>query len=289
MTKRKNITIYSTLIFLILILMALFGLQKNNVNSAKAQEPTKKELITTSNRIYYFLSAYQSQVQGQHLIYSSMEIIYLFDENDFSIFGLQIYIRHEEIWDSDHQYISPTEPVNVVFSELGGSDLYITNENNNPYISIDYILTQYQNSNYLIPTFDIFWGNDSFEDGGTIASTIDNGAFNAFNAFYGDYVSIPNSFFEGTFSLMYPLMDDTYDQGYNVGFDKGYNEGNISGYNEGYTAGQKNAYSPSWMESLFSSLDKIFQVEIFPNFKLWYLIGAPLMVALIVAVLKFLR
>lgn len=289
MTKRKNITIYSTLIFLILIFMILFGLQKNNINSAKAQEPTKKELITTNNKTYYFLSAYQSQVQGQHLIYSHIEIIYLFDEEDFSIFGLQIYISHEEIWDSDHQYISPTEPVNVVFSELGGSDLYIINENNHPYISIDYTLVQYQESNYLIPTFDIYWGNDDFEESLTKASTTDSGAFNAFNNFYRDYVAIPNSFKENTFSLMYPLIDDTYDQGYNVGFNKGYNEGNISGYNEGYKAGQKNAYSPSWMESLFASLDKIFQVEMFPNFKLWYLIGAPLMVALIVAVLKFLR
>lgn len=288
MTKRKNITIYSTLIFLILIFMALFGLQKNNINSAKAQEPTKKELITTNTHVYYFLSAYDADVQGQHLVYSNIEIIYLFNEEDFSIFGLQIYIYHEEIWASDHQYISPTEPVNVVFSDYG-SDLFITNENNHPYISIDYMLIQYQNSKYLIPTFDIYWGNDNYEDSCIIASTIDSGAFNAFNNFYGSYTNIQNSFMENTFSLMYPLIDDTYDQGYNVGFDKGYNEGNISGYNEGYTAGQKNAYSPSWMESLFSSLDKIFQVEIFPNFKLWYLIGAPLMVALIVAVLKFLR
>jgi len=288
MTKKKYITIYSTLIFLILIFMILFGLQKNNVNSAKAQEPIKKSLITSSNNIYYFLSGYQDQVQGQHLIYSQIEFIYLFDEETFSIFGLQIYVSHEEIWGSDHQLITPSEPVNIIFNDYE-EDLVITNENNHPYIIVDYSLLQYQNSDYFIPTFDIFWGNDSVEYSTSIASTIDNGAFNAFNNFYNGYVSIPNSFFEGTFSLMYPLINDTYDQGYNAGYDQGYNTGNINGYNEGYQAGNKNAYSPSWMESLFASLDKIFQVEIFPNFKLWYLIGAPLMVALIVAVLKFLR
>lgn len=68
-----------------------------------------------------------------------------------------------------------------------------------------------------------------------------------------------------------------YEQGYQVGYEKG------------YTDGEDNTYNNSWLESIFNAVNVIFSIEVFPGFKLWFLIGAPLMISLVVAVFKILR
>lgn len=67
---------------------------------------------------------------------------------------------------------------------------------------------------------------------------------------------------------------ETYNSGYNVG------------YNVGVDFGTE---STKWISAVFGAVDDIFQVEILPNFKLWYLIGIPLLLLAVVFIFKLLR
>ena len=67
---------------------------------------------------------------------------------------------------------------------------------------------------------------------------------------------------------------DTYNSGYNVGYNVGVDFGTSS---------------TKWIKSVFSAVDDILQVEILPNFKLWYLIGIPLLFSAVIFVFKILR
>lgn len=92
------------------------------------------------------------------------------------------------------------------------------------------------------------------------------------------------------------LIDNSYNSGYtngeNEGFNSGYttgkNEGFNSGYNKGFSDGEK-VFDTNFLSEIFSETNDFFNIEIFPNLKLWYIIAGPLIVALIIAVLKVLR
>ena len=67
---------------------------------------------------------------------------------------------------------------------------------------------------------------------------------------------------------------DTYNSGYNIGYNVGVDFGTSS---------------TQWIKSVFSAVDDILQIEILPNFKLWYLIGIPLLFSAVIFVFKILR
>lgn len=67
---------------------------------------------------------------------------------------------------------------------------------------------------------------------------------------------------------------DTYNSGYNIGYNVGVDFGTTS---------------TKWIKSVFGAVDDILQVEILPNFKLWYLIGIPLLFSAVIFVFKILR
>lgn len=94
------------------------------------------------------------------------------------------------------------------------------------------------------------------------------------------------------------LANDNYSWGFEDGYYRGYHDGlseNNEGLGQAYEQGYNDGYNDSslnpmtFISSIFSGINEIFSVEIFPGFKIWYLIGAPLIVALIIGVLKFLR
>lgn len=93
--------------------------------------------------------------------------------------------------------------------------------------------------------------------------------------------------------LSQKLIEYNYNLGESIGFENGYSEGESIGFENGYDIGFENggefSISPNYLTVIFDKVNDFFQIEIFPNFKLWYLIGAPLIVALIIGVLKFLR
>ena len=61
-------------------------------------------------------------------------------------------------------------------------------------------------------------------------------------------------------------------------------------YNIGYSEGMHfSTSSTNWIKSVFDAVDNILQVEILPNFKLWYIIAIPLLFGCVLFVFKILR
>ena len=61
-------------------------------------------------------------------------------------------------------------------------------------------------------------------------------------------------------------------------------------YNIGYSEGMHfSTSSTNWIRSVFDAVDSILQVEILPNFKLWYIIAIPLLFGCVLFVFKILR
>ena len=58
----------------------------------------------------------------------------------------------------------------------------------------------------------------------------------------------------------------------------------------GYSEGMHfSTSSTNWIKSVFNAVDSVLQIEILPNFKLWYLIGIPLLFSAVIFVFKILR
>ena len=61
-------------------------------------------------------------------------------------------------------------------------------------------------------------------------------------------------------------------------------------YQIGYSEGMHfSTSSTNWIKSVFNAVDSVLQIEILPNFKLWYLIGIPLLFSAVIFVFKILR
>ena len=61
-------------------------------------------------------------------------------------------------------------------------------------------------------------------------------------------------------------------------------------YSIGYSEGMHfSTTSTNWIKSVFNAVDSVLQIEILPNFKLWYIIAIPLMFGCVLFVFKILR
>lgn len=61
-------------------------------------------------------------------------------------------------------------------------------------------------------------------------------------------------------------------------------------YSIGYTEGMHfSTSSTNWIKSVFNAVDGVLQIEILPNFKLWYIIAIPLLFGCVLFVFKILR
>ena len=61
-------------------------------------------------------------------------------------------------------------------------------------------------------------------------------------------------------------------------------------YSIGYSEGMHfSTSSTNWIESVFNAVDRVLQIEILPNFKLWYIIAIPLLFSCVLFVFKILR
>ena len=61
-------------------------------------------------------------------------------------------------------------------------------------------------------------------------------------------------------------------------------------YSIGYSEGMHfSTSSTNWIKSVFNAVDNILQIEILPNFKLWYIIAIPLLFGCVLFVFKILR
>lgn len=130
-----------------------------------------------------------------------------------------------------------------------------------------------------------------------------------------DYFSTTNIYYVelAYYQIEFYNINTTFNEIYDYGYFNGYGKGSIDGYEQGETAGEITGYNNgytdgfnigyesgllesdnanfefSWLETLFNGANTIFSIEIFNGFKLWYLFAIPLIIALIVGVLKFLR
>lgn len=153
----------------------------------------------------------------------------------------------------------------IVFAEAFD---YSTYEGSSPYNYVtDYGMTSYATTEFMVQ----------------------NGVY-GYAAFFDSYIKLYIEDNSTTTSIAY---NNGYENGYNTGKTDGYSEGYNAGYATGNEAGKitanSNAFNFTWLTTLFEGLNTIFNVEIFPNFKLWYLIGIPLIISLVVAVFKILR
>ena len=61
-------------------------------------------------------------------------------------------------------------------------------------------------------------------------------------------------------------------------------------YSIGYSEGMHfSTSSTNWIKSVFNAVDSVLQIEILPNFKLWYIIAIPLLFGCVLFVFKILR
>lgn len=61
-------------------------------------------------------------------------------------------------------------------------------------------------------------------------------------------------------------------------------------YSIGYSEGMHfSTSSTNWIKSVFEAVDSVLQIEILPNFKLWYIVGIPLLFGCVLFVFKILR
>ena len=61
-------------------------------------------------------------------------------------------------------------------------------------------------------------------------------------------------------------------------------------YSIGYSEGMHfSTTSTNWIKSVFNAVDSVLQIEILPNFKLWYIIAIPLLFGCVLFVFKILR
>lgn len=92
--------------------------------------------------------------------------------------------------------------------------------------------------------------------------------------------------------LSQKLIEYNYSLGESTGYENGYSEGEEIGFENGYKKGfddGEKALDFTFLSKIFEQAKSFFDMEIFPGFKLVYLIAGPLIIALIVGVLKFLR
>ena len=116
---------------------------------------------------------------------------------------------------------------------------------------------------------------------------------------------------------IYTRLEEEHDEGYNVGYEDGYpvgyqegkddgiDEGFQLGYDEGFEDGQDDGIdigipigynqgiaknlSSNWLTQTFTSITNIFKIEIFPGFKIGFLLAIPLVFMLLRIIINIWR
>ena len=80
--------------------------------------------------------------------------------------------------------------------------------------------------------------------------------------------------YEWLLSNSEPYQINDYDTAYSIGYSEGMHF---------------STSSTNWIKSVFNAVDSILQIEILPNFKLWYIVAIPLLFGCVLFVFKILR
>ena len=80
--------------------------------------------------------------------------------------------------------------------------------------------------------------------------------------------------YEWILSNSEPYQIDDYETAYSIGYSEGMHF---------------STSSTNWIKSVFNAVDSVLQIEILPNFKLWYIVAIPLLFGCVLFVFKILR
>lgn len=101
------------------------------------------------------------------------------------------------------------------------------------------------------------------------------------------------NYFTRTHEIQITISSNSDKASYSNGFNDGKIDGFNDGYKEGYKIGVKDTSATineqTWLTSIFKTIDSCLSIEIFPKFKIWYLISIPVMFALVRFVISFFR
>lgn len=286
MTKIKNNIILLSITTLFLFLSCLLINGYSNKYSVKANVINQEEIYANSNNNIFLCGIIDPANDEHGYILSYYEIIVNIDTIEVSY---------------DFEFFTQTLSYNytadsyTILNDSGytQTERYVINEIET--ISVHFY-SEFDYSQYPI---------ESARDFTNISLEIEfeYGLFNGNFDYYYINVEIPiNEYFDNPYvfnlcehsSILIYNVELAYEQGYTRGYRDGLSNNNENlgqayeqGYEDGYNDSSLNPMT--FISSIFSGINNIFSVEIFPGFKIWYLIGAPLIVALIIGVLKFLR
>lgn len=225
------------------------------------------EYVSSLN--FLSITPYSSTYNPRHDDNIDIAIMIYFDEDnneDDLSYGLRVYTP----------FGSHPEFGNVLFNQLGLNILNIFNSEslmyNNTAGGPDYVNKFLLNSNVDFSKLDYvnngnyYSSTIIFNSGFTYDKESDYTSFNCVFQFYSNFKGLSSS----------------YEDGYNKGYDSGYNVGYSSGISQ-----NPNLINPFAL--VFSGINNILSIEIFPNFKLLYVVGFGLFVGLLIFILGFFK
>ena len=89
-------------------------------------------------------------------------------------------------------------------------------------------------------------------------------------------------------------INSAYQNGYESGYEDGYEDGDEYGYNVGYEDGERDGYNKKYdfleiIKGAFDAVSNFFNMEIFPGVKFIYIIGIPIVIAVLRFVIGWFR
>lgn len=228
---------------------------------------TSNEYVSSLN--FLSITPYSSTYNPRHNDDIDIGVMIYFDEDnneDDLSYGLRVYAP----------FGSNPEYGNVLFNQLGLNILNIFDSESLMYNDVDgsaYVNKFLQNPNVDFSKLH-YINNGNYYESSVIIFKND---FNYDKE--SDYTTF-NCIFQ--FYSNFKLLTSSYDDGYNQGYDTGYNVGLDAGLNQ-----NPNLVNPFFIA--FNGINAFMNLEIFPNFKIGYLVGFSIVVGLVSFVLHFFK
>lgn len=254
-----------------------------------------------SNAVKYSLAGFggQEQTGANHNAINSIMfgiITSIFELADFEQILSFSYMNGT--WFSTNAILS------CVFSTYGitGYQLEITGNNANSasrYISLSQAILFSNIESYdfglslnlLTNTIDDIYYDFNYNDNGVNKN--EHITIKEVNSGISIYNDIKNSSVRGCERVIEKLKSTSYTEGYTYGYDTGYDLGNTEGYDDGYIDGYDDGASgeinTTWVLSLMNTATSILNIEILPNIRIIYLVGAFIVLAFVRFVIGWLR
>lgn len=294
-TIKKNIVLITTAIILLILSFGIYTISNYNINANNTNKTIeKKQARQNENGTYFNVSINSGEIVlasnnsgGLITIEYNLTIEYLIPSNN----TLKLYSDNVFATSKVREYKNGSILIErdgpSILKNFNANEIMISAIKINSTIDFTYI--DFDTAVYIETTF-IFYGQN--EPAQTLSQrklTIATSGWATYYEYNNNYWNelgefITANYLNGLFVGESIINERVYQEGYDNGYELG--------YSQGYSSGESTcteSFTNDWISSLFDGITNIFNIEVFPHFKLWYCIGAPLLVALIVAILKLLR